>query len=106
MAEKKKENNQYKNLGYNQISLLEKSTKYVFQLGDDFFLYFCLVIREILHNKYLSFVEAGDYFNLLLNNIVYFLIQNNQGNTGENVEKNHCSYHGNRRVCRSESQSK
>ena len=60
----------------------------------------------MLYKNYLSSVEASDDFNLLLNNIVYFLIQKYQRNTGENVEKNNGGYHGNRRVCRSKSQSK
>ena len=65
-----------------------------------------LVTIFISSKNYLSSVEAGDDFYFLLNNIVYFLIQNNQRNTGKNVHENNGGDHGNRRVCGSKSQSK
>ena len=60
----------------------------------------------MLYKNYLSSVETGDDFDLLLNHIVYFLIQNYQRDTGENVEENNGGYHGDRGVSGSESQSK
>ena len=64
------------------------------------------IVIFISPKNYLSSVEAGDDFDFLLNNIVYFLIQNNQRNTGKNVHENNGGDHGNRGVCGSKSQSK